>query len=51
MVIIALDFKDMKTSLDGLYAVGDVRNKKVRQIVTAVNDGAIAALAIEKELK
>ena len=43
--------EDMKTSLDGLYAVGDVRNKKVRQIVTAVNDGAIAALAIEKELK
>lgn len=43
--------EDMLTSLDNVYAVGDVRSKKIRQIVTAVNDGAIASLAIEKEMK
>ena len=34
-----------KTNIPGVYAVGDVRFKKVRQIVTAVADGAIAAHA------
>lgn len=42
--------EDMLTSVDKLYAIGDVRNKKLRQIVTAVNDGALAAIAIEKEI-
>ena len=32
-----------KTSIDGVYAVGDVRTKPVRQIVTAVSDGATAS--------
>ncbi len=32
-----------KTSVAGVYAVGDVRTKEVRQIVTAVADGAVAA--------
>lgn len=31
-----------KTSLPGVYAVGDVRTKELRQIVTAVSDGAVA---------
>lgn len=31
-----------KTSIDGVYAVGDVRTKELRQIVTAVADGAVA---------
>lgn len=31
-----------KTNLDGVYAVGDVRTKALRQIVTAVGDGATA---------
>ena len=31
-----------KTSIDGVFAVGDVRTKPVRQIVTAVADGATA---------
>lgn len=35
--------EDTKTSLAGVYAVGDVRTKTVRQIVTAVADGAVAA--------
>ncbi|MBR5529114.1 MAG: thioredoxin-disulfide reductase [Oscillospiraceae bacterium] len=36
------------TSLPGVYAVGDVRTKKLRQIVTAVADGAYAAYAAEE---
>ena len=32
----------MKTSVAGIYAIGDVRQKDLRQITTAVGDGAIA---------
>ncbi|HBB91652.1 MAG TPA: thioredoxin-disulfide reductase [Bacteroidales bacterium] len=42
--------EDMRTSLPGVYAVGDVISKKYRQITTAVSDGTIAAIAIAKEL-
>jgi thioredoxin reductase (NADPH) len=42
--------EDMRTSLPGVYAVGDVISKKYRQITTAVADGTIAAMAIAKEL-
>ena len=35
--------EDTKTSIPGVYAVGDVRTKELRQIVTAVADGAMAA--------
>jgi len=35
--------EDTKTSIPGVYAVGDVRVKELRQIVTAVADGAMAA--------
>jgi len=42
--------EDMKTSVDGVFAVGDVISKKYRQITTAVADGTIAAMAIAKEL-
>ncbi|HAX72219.1 MAG TPA: thioredoxin-disulfide reductase [Firmicutes bacterium] len=34
---------DMSTSMPGIFAAGDVTNKELRQVVTAVNDGAIAA--------
>ncbi len=38
----------MATNIPGVFAVGDVREKRIRQIATAVNDGAIAAIhAIE----
>lgn len=42
--------EDMQTKTDGLYAIGDVRMKKVRQLTTAVSDAAIAAFAITKKL-
>ena len=42
--------EDTKTNLPGVYAVGDVRTKELRQIVTAVSDGAMAAHMIEQEL-
>lgn len=41
--------EDMRTSIGGVYAVGDVISKKYRQITTAVADGTIAAMAIAKE--
>jgi len=41
--------EDMKTNIDGVYAIGDVRSKKYRQITTAVADGTIAAISISKE--
>ena len=39
-----------RTSLPGVYAVGDVRRKPVRQILTAAADGAVAAHYIEEYL-
>ncbi len=36
---------EMKTSAEGIFAAGDVRQKTLRQVVTAVADGAIAAVA------
>jgi thioredoxin reductase (NADPH) len=41
---------EMRTSVPGVYAVGDVISKKYRQITTAVADGTIAAMAIAKEI-
>jgi thioredoxin reductase (NADPH) len=40
--------ENCETKIKGLFATGDIIQKKVRQIVTAVNDGAIAALSILK---
>ena len=42
--------EDTRTSLPGVYAVGDVRSKQVRQVVTAVSDGAAAVHAAEEYL-
>lgn len=41
----------METNIDGVYAIGDVRDKYLRQIATAVNDGAIAATAAERYIE
>lgn len=38
----------METNLPGVYAAGDLRPKLLRQVVTAVADGAIAATVAEK---
>ena len=38
--------ENMRTNIDGVYAVGDVRQKRLRQIVTACSDGAISAVDI-----
>lgn len=37
--------EDCRTNMDGVFAAGDCRTKSVRQIATAVADGAVAALA------
>lgn len=34
---------NMKTNTDGIYAAGDIREKSLRQIITAASDGAVAA--------
>ncbi|CCO24395.1 thioredoxin-disulfide reductase [Maridesulfovibrio hydrothermalis] len=36
---------EMESSIPGIYAAGDIRSKKCRQVVTAVGDGATAATA------
>ena len=40
----------MRTSLPGVYAAGDIRNTPLRQVVTAVADGAVAATAAMEDI-
>ena len=42
---------NMETSVPGVFAVGDVRNTPLRQIATAVGDGAIAAISAENYIE
>ncbi len=42
--------EDCRTSVPGIFIAGDLRTKKVRQIVTAAADGAIAALGAADEI-
>lgn len=46
---IITNFK-METSLPGIFAVGDVRNTPLRQVITAVADGAVAAMYVDRFL-
>lgn len=41
----------MRTNIAGIYAAGDVRHKLLRQVVTAVGDGATAAFHAEKYIE
>ena len=41
--------EDCRTSADGIYVAGDVRSKSLRQVVTAVADGAVAIASIEQD--
>ncbi|MFI3230962.1 MAG: thioredoxin-disulfide reductase [bacterium] len=42
--------EDCKTSVEGVFVAGDVRTKALRQVVTAVSDGANAITSVEKYL-
>lgn len=42
---------NMKTSLEGVFACGDVREKILRQVVTACGDGAVAAISAQNLLE
>jgi thioredoxin reductase (NADPH) len=42
---------NMETSVAGVFAAGDVRNTPLRQVVTAVGDGAIAAISAENYIE
>jgi len=42
---------DMSTRVPGIYGIGDVIDKQIRQIVTAAADGVIAAVAISKYIE
>jgi len=45
---IVTDASSLATRTEGLFAAGDVRKKSLRQISTAVGDGALAAVNLEK---
>ena len=40
--------KNMKTNVDGIYAIGDVRDTVLRQVVTACADGAVATMSAQQ---
>jgi thioredoxin reductase (NADPH) len=42
---------DMKTDIPGVFAAGDIRQKSLRQVVTAAADGAIAAVQAGKYIE
>ena len=46
-----VDSSDCNTSTDGIFVAGDCRDKKVRQLTTAVSDGAVAATSVIKYLE
>jgi thioredoxin reductase (NADPH) len=47
---ILVNEETLETSVEGVFAAGDARKKLLRQVATAVGDGATAAFAVEKYL-
>ncbi len=43
--------EEMRTDVEGVFAAGDVRKKSLRQIATAVGDGAVAAMSAVRYLE
>lgn len=43
--------ENMNTNIPGIFAAGDIRKKSLRQVATAVSDGAIAAVQAEKYIE
>lgn len=43
--------ENMQTSVEGIFAAGDIRFKQARQVATAVGDGALAGIAVTGYLK
>ena len=41
---------DMMTDIEGVWAIGDIRNTPFKQAVVACSDGCIAAMSIDKYL-
>ena len=48
---ILVNEENLQTSVEGIFAAGDARKKLLRQVATAVGDGATAAFAVEKYLE
>ena len=42
--------ENCETKWPGVYAIGDIRSKRYRQVITAMSDGAIAAIHISKNI-
>ncbi|MBE5761817.1 MAG: FAD-dependent oxidoreductase [Clostridiales bacterium] len=42
--------EDCRASIFGVYAVGDIRTKPLRQVVTAASDGAVAAQSVAQDI-
>lgn len=43
--------EDCKTSVPGIFVAGDIRTKKLRQIITATADGAMAVTSVQEYLR
>ena len=42
-------WEDCRTNVPGIYVAGDVRTKPLRQVITAVSDGAVAIASLEQD--
>lgn len=47
----ALSNENCTTNIEGVFVAGDIRDKKIRQLTTAVADGTVAALNAEKYIE